>query len=109
MERYISQRQYKRKIKRESSGSKSNQPVGYSTLDVKTEKRLSNGINDVKSTSTKLVSKTTYKLKKFENQDSDLDSAGEETKQEKSQLELMEVITIVCYCPELNHKHKDTY
>ena len=85
-DRFISQRQYKRKIRRESG-----REGGYSTLDLRTERKLSNGRNgggERASTSTRLVSKTTYKLKRYDG--SDLDSAGEE-KSEKSSMELMEV------------------
>ena len=84
-DRFISQRQYKRKIRRERDGNTS----GYSTLDLRTERRLSNGRTGERGSSTRLVSKTTYKLKRFE-MGSDLDSAGEE-KSEKSSIELMEI------------------
>ena len=89
--RFISQRQYKRKIRRESGREGScSQPSGYSTLDPRTERRLSSGRSGgERGASTRLVSKTTYKLKRFE-VGSDLDSAGEE-KSEKSSMELMEV------------------
>ena len=82
-DRFISQRQYKRKIRREvPKGS-----VKYSTLDLRAEKRLngsSSGTNAV------LVSKTTYKLR-ANHYDSDLDSAGEEDNERSSGLELMEI------------------
>ena len=64
--RFISQKQYKRKIRRESCAG-SQQPSGYATLDSRLEKRLSNGQG------TKIVSKTTYKLKKFNGATSELD------------------------------------
>ena len=87
-DRYISQKQYKRKIRRESAGS---QPAGYATLDLKTEKRLSNG-HDNSRGCTKIVSKTTYKLKKFNGaENSELDSAGEENYERSNGLELMEI------------------
>jgi len=67
-DRFISQRQYKRKIRREvPKGS-----VKYSTLDLRAEKRL-NGSSP--GTNAVLVSKTTYKLR-ANHYDSDLDSAG---------------------------------
>jgi len=87
-ERFISQKQYKRKIRRDGSGS---QTSGYSTLDIRTERKLTNGHD--KKGSTKLVSKTTYKLKKFHGNNSDLDSAGEESYgyAKSNGLELMEI------------------
>ena len=92
-DRFISQRQYKRKIRREGARDGSTSGTGgYSTLDLRTERRLSNGraaAGGERGSSTRLVSKTTYKLKRFE-MGSDLDSAGEE-KSEKSSIELMEI------------------
>jgi len=85
-ERFISQKQYKRKIRRDGSGG---QTSGYSTLDIRTERKLTNGHD--KKGSTKLVSKTTYKLKKLNGNTSDLDSAGEETYENSNGLELMEI------------------
>ena len=88
-ERHISQKQYKRKIRRESAG----QPSGYSTLDLRTEKKLTNG-HDKTRGCTKIVSKTTYKLKKFNgtHAQSELDSAGEESyERQGTGLELMEI------------------
>ena len=86
-DRFISQRQYKRKIRREGTRDGGG---GYSTLDLRTERKLSNSrASTERGASTRLVSKTTYKLKRFE-LGSDLDSAGEE-KSEKSAMELMEV------------------
>jgi len=87
-ERFISQKQYKRKIRRDGSGS-GGQISGYSTLDIRTERKLTNGHD--KKGSTKLVSKTTYKLKKLNGNNSDLDSAGEETYEKSNGLELMEI------------------
>ena len=91
-DRFISQRQYKRKIRREGTrDGNTSGASGYSTLDLRTERRLSNGRagGGDRGSSTRLVSKTTYKLKRFE-MGSDLDSAGEE-KSEKSSIELMEI------------------
>ena len=86
-ERYISQKQYKRKIRREGS---SGQQAGYSTLDSK-DRRMSSG-HDRSRGCTKIVSKTTYKLKKFNGaQYSELDSAGEESYEKTNGLELMEI------------------
>ena len=105
-ERYISQKQYKRKIRRESAGS--GQPgyrftniivycsslltllSRYGTLDTRTERRLTNG-HDKARGCTKIVSKTTYKLKKFNGATSELDSAGEENYERSNGLELMEI------------------
>ena len=85
-ERFISQKQYKRKIRRESCGS---QQAGYSTLDSR-ERRLANG-HDKTRGCTKIVSKTTYKLKRFNGAHSELDSAGEESYERANGLELMEI------------------
>ena len=53
----------------------------YGTLDTRTERRLTNG-HDKARGCTKIVSKTTYKLKKFNGATSELDSAGEENYEE---------------------------
>ena len=82
--RFISQRQYKRKIRRESPKAGSGK---YNTIDARTEKRL-NG--KVSTTSAVVVSKTTFKLRK-NHFNSDLDSAGEDNYETSADLELMEI------------------
>ena len=62
----------------------------YGTLDTRTERRLTNG-HDKARGCTKIVSKTTYKLKKFNGANSELDSAGEENYERSNGLELMEI------------------
>ena len=62
----------------------------YGTLDTRTERRLTNG-HDKTRGCTKIVSKTTYKLKKFNGATSELDSAGEENYERSNGLELMEI------------------
>ena len=92
-ERYISQKQYKRKIRRESAGGGG----GYGTLDTRIERRLlanGHGAAAGGGGGTKIVSKTTYKLKKFNSGapgEAELDSAGEESHSSQHGLELMEV------------------
>ena len=79
--RFISQRQYKRKIRREGPKSSTSSTIGgsvkYSTLDSKMERRVNNAAN--KHPTAVLVSKTTFKLRKNNYNDSDLDSAGEDS------------------------------
>lgn len=82
--RFISQRQYKRKIRRESPKGGN---IKYNTLDARTEKRLNGKLS---TTSAVVVSKTTFKLRK-NTFNSDLDSAGEDNYETSADLELMEI------------------
>ena len=96
--RFISQRQYKRKIRREGNNNSGNarNHIKYSTLDARTEKRLSAAKSPAASSAV-LVSKTTFKLRKSHVYNSDLDSAGEESYTDGGRacngggLELMEI------------------